>query len=285
LTYRDATQAALVGLVVNLALGLAKLIGGLVGHSFALLTDAVNSLGDVFTSAVVLFAFRVAQRPADEEHPYGHTRAEAIAGSNVALLVAVSALFVGWEAIRRLTVEHPLPPAWTLLIAGANIVIKESLYQYKIRVGRRTRSTALIANAWDHRGDAFSALSVLIGLTVVRVAGPRYIWADEVAALVVVAAIFWSAGALFYKSANELLDTQAEESVVRSIRQSAATVPGVRGVEKLWIRRSGLEYLADIHIEVDRQLTVDEGHRIGHVVKDQLLRCPDSSIDDLATAV
>jgi cation diffusion facilitator family transporter len=138
-------------------------------------------------------------------------------------------------------------------------------------VGRRTGSTALIANAWDHRGDAFSALAVLVGLAVVRVAGPRFIWADEVAALVVVVAILWSAGSLFYKSANELLDMQADETVIQSIRTSAATVPGVRGVEKLWVRRSGLEFLADIHIEVDRQLTVDEGHRIGHVVKDQLL--------------
>ena len=270
--YREASRAAVVGLVINLALGVVKLVGGFAGDSFALLTNAVNSLGDVFTSVVVLFAFRVAQRPADKEHPYGHTRAEAIAGSNVALLVGVSALLVGWEAIRRLTVEHPLPPTWTLWIAGANIVIKEALYQYKIRVGRRTGSAALIANAWDHRSDAFSALAVLVGLAVVRVAGPRFIWADEVASLVVVAAILCSAGSLFYKSSHELLDMQAEDAVVQSIRQSAAAVPGVRGVEKLWVRRSGLEFLADIHIEVDRQLTVDEGHRIGHVVKDKLLR-------------
>jgi cation diffusion facilitator family transporter len=269
--YRSASRAALIGIVMNLALGAVKLCCGLFGESFALLSDAVNSLGDVFASAVVLFAFRVAQQPADEEHPYGHTRAEAIAGSNVALLVAVFAVMVGWEAVRRFAVEHPLPPSWTLWIAGANVVIKDALYQYKVWMGQRTGSTAFLANAWDHRSDALCALAVLVGLAIVRIRGPRLSWADEAAALVVVFAILWSAGLLFYKSAGELLDMQADPAVVRSIRESAATIPGVRGVEKLWVRRSGLEFLADIHIEVDRELTVDEGHRISHVVKDQLL--------------
>ena len=269
--YRDATRAAAIGLVINLALGLTKLIGGLVGDSFALLSDAVNSLGDVFTSAVVLFAFRVAQRPADKEHPYGHTRAEAIAASNVALLVILSAMFVGWEAVRRIHVQHGVPPVWTLWIAGCNVVIKESLYQYKVRVGRRTGSTALIANAWDHRSDALCALAVLVGLSIVRWGGPRFISADEIAALVVVSAIVWSGTSLFRTSAHELMDVQAEESLVQSLRRAAASVAGVRGVEKLWVRKSGLEYLADIHIEVDSQLTVADGHRIGHVVKDRLL--------------
>ena len=269
--YRDATRAALVGLAINLALGMAKLIGGVFGNSFALVSDAVNSLGDVFTSAVVLLAFHVAQRPADKEHPYGHTRAEAIAASNVALLVILSAIFVGWEAAQRLLVQHDVPPVWTLWIAGSNVVIKESLYHYKARVGRRTGSLALIANAWDHRSDALSALAVLIGLGIVRWGGPRYISADEIAALVVVAAILWSAGSLFYKSAHELMDVQAEATLIERIRQSASSVAGVRGVEKLWVRKTGLEHLADIHIEVDSQLTVAEGHRIGHVVKGRLL--------------
>src|SRR2546423_3494889 len=139
--YQDATQAALLGLVVNLTLGLVKLIGGVIAGSFALLADAVNSLGDVFSSIVVLVALRVAQSPPDEEHPYGHSRAEAIAGSNVALLVILSALYVAYEAIRRLTSSHELPPGWTLWIAGANAVIKEAMYRYKMNVGRRTGSS------------------------------------------------------------------------------------------------------------------------------------------------
>lgn len=267
--YRDVTRAAWLGLAINLGLGAVKLAGGLVSGSFALVSDAVNSLGDAFSTVVVLFAFRVAQRPADAEHPYGHTRAEAIAASNVALLIMLSALAVGYEAIRRMGGSHGIPPAWTLWIAGSNVVIKEVLYRYKIRVGRRTGSSALIANAWDHRSDALCALAVLVGLAVVRVGGPM--WADEVAALVVVGAILWSGTELFRNSASELMDLQAEEGFVDRIRQAAKRVPEVRDVETLWVRKSGLEYFADIHIEVDPHLTVAEGHRIGHVVKDRLL--------------
>ena len=270
--YRDATRAALLGLVANLALGVVKLIGGIVGRSFALIADAVNSLGDTLTSIVVLFAMSVAQRPADKEHPYGHTRAEAIAASNVALVIMASAVFVGWEAIRHVPATDDLPAIWTLWIAGANVLVKESLYRYKVRVGKRTGSTAIIANAWDHRSDALCSLAVLIGLGVVRYAGPDYIWADKVAALIVVVAILSVGAKLFLKSASELMDLQADSELVQEIRRTAEDVKGVKAVEKLRVRKSGIEYLADIHIEVDAETTVEEGHRIGHCVKDRLLQ-------------
>ncbi|MCA9075858.1 MAG: cation transporter [Planctomycetaceae bacterium] len=269
--YKDATGAAVLGLVVNLLLGAIKLVGGIVGNSFALIADAVNSIGDVVTTVVVLFALRVAQRPADAEHPYGHTRAEGIAASNVALLVIMSALLVGWEAIQRLTEQHAIPPTWTLWIAGTNIIIKEGLYHYKMRVGRRTGSSSMIANAWDHRSDALCALAVLIGLGVIRLGGTRYLWADEVASLVVVAAIVWTGIGLFRSSASELMDVQADPDFVARIRTEALAVNGVEDVETLWVRKSGLEYFVDTHIEVDQHLTVAEGHRIGHQVKDRLL--------------
>lgn len=269
--YRDAARAALAGLVANAVLAALKLAGGLASGSFALVSDAVNSLGDVLTSLVVLVALRVAQRPADAEHPYGHTRAEAIAAVSVALLVGLSALAVGWEAVQRLGTAHGLPPSWTLLIAGGNVLIKEGLYQYKIRVARRTGSAALVANAWDHRSDALCSLAVLVGLAAVRCGGPAWIAADELAALVVVAAIVWSAGQLFRNAASELMDVQADGQLVASVRQAALEVPGVAGVEKLWLRKSGLEFFADLHLEVDPRLTVAAGHDIGHAVKARLL--------------
>lgn len=269
--YRQATTAALLGLVVNLALGVMKLTAGIIGGSFALISDAVNSLGDAVTSIVVLFALRVAQRPPDSEHPYGHTKAEAIAALSVALVVVMSALFIGWEALQRILIVHPIPPAWTLWLAAGNVIIKEGLYWYKLHVGRKTGSSAIIANAWDHRSDALCSLAVLVGLAVVRFAGPTYIWADEAAALVVAAAIVWTGLRLFRQSASELLDSQAGDEFVRQIRDSAAAVSDVLAVEKLWVRKSGLEYLVDIHIEVAADKTVEEGHRIGHAVKDRLL--------------
>jgi len=269
--YRDASRAAFLGLAVNLTLGIVKLVGGIVGASFALTTDAINSLGDSLTSVVVLFGLWVAQKPADEEHPYGHTRAEAVAGANVAMIIIVSALFMGWEALQRFTAAHSLPPVWTLWIAGGNVVVKEFLYRYKLNVGRRLGSVALIANAWDHRSDAFCSLAVLIGLAVVRWGGSSYVWADEAAALVVVAAILYSGTGLLRTCASELMDLQADKDLLDRIRKAAAAVDGVKEVEKLWVRKSGLEYLADIHIEVDGRMTVAEGHDIGHRVKDRLL--------------
>jgi cation diffusion facilitator family transporter len=269
--YREAMQAASLGLAVNGVLAAAKLVGGLIGDSFALLADAMNSLGDVVTSAVVLFALWFAQRPADDEHPYGHTRAEAIAASYVALLVLVSALWLGVEAFGRIATTHSAPPAWTLALAGANVAIKEVLYRYKLRVGRRLGSSALVANAWDHRSDAFCSLAVLVGLAAVRLGGPPWAWADEAAALVVVAAIAWSAIALLRSSAIELMDVQADDATLAEVRREALAVPDVRDVETLWLRKSGLEYLVDIHVQVDAEMTIADGHRIGHRVKDRLL--------------
>ena len=269
--YRTAARAAALGLFVNLALGVVKLLSGILGSSFALISDAVNSLGDSLSSVVVLAALWYAQRPADDEHPYGHTRAEAVAASNVALIVILSALVVGWEAATRLTTPHNVPPWWTLWIAGANVLIKEVLYRYKLGVGRRLRSAAIIANAWDHRSDALCSLAVLVSLGIVRWGGPAYGWADQAAALLVVAAILWSGIRLLRSSTSELLDPQADADLVMRIRREAAEVQDVRAVEKLWVRKTGLEYLADIHIQVDAALSVEEGHRIGHQVKDRLL--------------
>lgn len=271
--YREAVRATTLGLVINLMLGVAKLAGGLIGGSLAMISDAVNSLGDVFTSSTVLFAFWVAQRPADAEHPYGHTRAEAIAGSNVAVLVIVSALLVGWNVVWSF-LPNPsaaAPPLWTLAIAGINVLVKEALYHYKARLGRRLGSSALIANAWDHRSDALSASAVFIGLVLVRFGGPKLALADPLAALLVVGVILYSATGLLLSSAQELMDAQAAPELVDKVRAMADETPGVRRVDKLWVRKTGLEYLVDIHVQVDAEMTVDEGHQIGHQVKDRLL--------------
>lgn len=269
--YRSATRAALIGFLINLLLGIVKLIGGIVGNSFALISDSINSIGDTMNSTVSLWALWYAQQPADDEHPYGHTRVETIAGAYVSLLIMVSAAYVGWEAIARLSQESPRPPIWTLWIAAANVVIKESLFWYKRGVGKRTGSSAILATAWDHRTDAFCSLAVLVGLATVRYAGPGWGFADEIGALIVVAMILFTVGLILRQCTSELLDPQASESLVNRIRQMAREVPGVEDVEKLWVRKTGIEYLVDIHIEVNPTLTVEEGHRISHAVKDQIV--------------
>lgn len=269
--YHDARKAAWVGLVVNMVLAIVKLIAGLIGQSMALLADAVNSLADTVTTVVVLVAMHVARRPADEEHPYGHTRAEAIAGSSVAIIIAVVAVITIYKSFTHWHAQHILPPVWTLWIAGSNVLIKECLYHYKKRVGQRTGSSALIANAWDHRADAFCSLAVLIGLSIVLFSDGKYIHADELAAMIVGGAILFSAGELYFKGANELLDAQGDKQLLEDIRVTALNVSGVSDVEKLRVRKSGLEYFADIHVQVPPELSIAKAHSLGHAVKDELL--------------
>jgi cation diffusion facilitator family transporter len=270
--YRSASLTAAAGLVINLLLGTVKLVGGVIGHSFALISDAVNSIGDSLGSAIVLFALRVAQKPPDPDHPYGHTRAEAIAGLSVAWLIAFSAVLVGWEAVTHLFDQHSLPATWTLWIAAANVLLKELLYRINLHVGERLGSQSLVTNAWDHRSDALCSLAVVLGIGLVRWGGPQYIWADEAAALVVVSAILWNALRLLRNNAAELMDQQADDKTVDAIRQAASAVPGVHKIEKLRVRLSGMELFADMHLEVDPAITVEEGHRIGHDVKRKLIQ-------------
>lgn len=269
--YRSAKAAVWVGLAVNLVLALVKLVAGIVGHSIALIADAVNSLGDGMTSAVLLYALGVAQRPADREHPYGHSRAESIAALSVAVLIGASAVGIAIETLRSLGTTHPVPPVWTLWIAAANVIVKEAMYQYKRRVARGTGSRALVAGAWDHRSDALCSVAVLVGLAFVRYGGDRLFWADEAAAIVVGGLILLASLKLFRRNASQLMDQQAEDATIAAIRRVAEQTSGVVRVEKIRARRSGIEVFVDIHIEVVGTLTVMEGHEIGHDVKARLI--------------
>lgn len=269
--YREASHAAWLGLGINLALGIGKLIAGLVGKSFAMVCDAINSLGDAMTSLMVLYAFSVAQRPADEEHPYGHTRAETIAATSVALVMILMACYLIMEAGEELFEHLPSPHPIGILVAAVNIMIKEALFRYKYYIGKKSGSMSLIANAWDHRSDALCSLAVLLGLTACWLGGPHWSIADPLAGIVVSLGIIWSGIQLFRAGAAEMMDPQAPADFVREIREIALQIPGVMEVEKLYVRKTGLEYFVDMHLEVDGKLSVDEGHRIGHQVKSRLL--------------
>jgi cation diffusion facilitator family transporter len=268
--YRRGRRAALGGVLASLALGLLKLAGGYFGHSIALVSDAVHSLGDALTSAAVYGSLLWAQRPADREHPYGHSRVEAAVGSNVALLILLSALGIAWQAVGTWAEPSPPPEWYTLVIAAVGVGVKEALYHYNSAAARRTGSTAVKASAWDHRLDALGSLAVLAGLAVAFWGGVHA--ADHVAALAVAAVMLWAGGRLFWGSLQELMDRQAEPEMLDEVRSEARAVEGVRGVEKLLVRKTGMEYLVDIHVEVDPDLSVRDGHAVAHAVKDRLLK-------------
>ena len=269
--YRQARRAAVWGVALSLALGIAKLAGGWLGHSIALTSDAIHSFGDALTAAAVWGSLLWAQRPADREHPYGHTRAEAVAGSNVALLLVLSGLGIAWEALAAWGEPSLAPEPYTLAIAAVSMVLKEGLYRYESRVAHATGSGAVRAAAWDHRLDALGSAAVLVGLSLSYWGGPAWHAADRAAALAVALVVFWAGGNLLWGSVQELMDRQAEPEILDEVRREASSVSGVLGVEKLLVRKSGLEYLADIHVEVDPESSVRDGHAVGHAVKDRLM--------------
>jgi cation diffusion facilitator family transporter len=271
--YRQGRRAASWGLAVSLLLAVAKLAGGWFGHSVALLVDAIHSFGDALLSGVVWAALHWSQQPPDREHPYGHTRAEAVAALSISLLLALSSLAAGWQSLQALLAPWPqTPAALTLAVAAGSFALNEALYQYNSRVAQGTGSRALQATAWDQRLDALTSLVILAALLLDRWGGPSWRAADPLAGLAVSAVILAVGCRLFRSTVDELMDAQAEPRVVELVRREALGVAGVRGVEKLLVRKTGIEFLVDIHLEVDPEATVRAGHAVGHAVKDHLMR-------------
>lgn len=269
--YDLSRRAAMWGLAVTLSLGLLKLVGGWAGQSLALLSDAVHSLGDAIASASILLALRYAQQPADNEHPYGHTRVEAVAASSVAILLCLSGMWILLRTLGTWGEVSPSPKWFTIPIALTSVVLNEGLARYSLFVAKQTGSASVKASAWDQRLDAFGSGLVLLGLTVEVIGGPDWHWVDHVAALGVALIILSAAGNLFWSSMQELIDRQADPELLDRIRAIASGVKGVVALEKLLVRKSGLEYLVDLHLEVDPKITVLEGHAIGHAVKGALM--------------
>ncbi len=269
--YRQARQAATWGIVVSLSLGLVKLLGGIFGSSLALVSDAAHSLIDATISTALVGALVFAQRPADREHPYGHARFEAVAGAGVALMLILLALGIAREAI--LSLNHPwvAPKAFTLVIALGGSLLQECLFRYARRVAERTRSTALMATAWDYRLDSLGGIAVVAGVALSRWGGPAWAWSDQAAALFVAGAVLWVGGHLLWSNVQDLMDRQADPAIIEQVAHLAGSVAGVLGVETLRVRKVGLEYLADIHIEVDPERSVRDGHSIAHAVKDRII--------------
>jgi cation diffusion facilitator family transporter len=276
--YREVRRVTLIGSLIDLLLGVAKILVGVAAQSQALIADGVHSLSDLGTDFMVLFAARQSHREADEEHPYGHGRIETV--TTVALGVALTAVAVGigWDAGRRLLEpELLLHPGWpALVVALLSVVAKEAIYHYTVRAGRRLRSNMLIANAWHSRSDAISSIVVVIGVAGVMAGWP---YLDALAAVTValmIAKIGWD---LLWKSIKELIDTSLETEQVENIGQEILDVDGVRAMHMLRTRRSGSDALVDVHIQVDPALSVSEGHQIGETVRTRLLARDDEVTD------
>lgn len=268
-------RVSMIGGAINGALAVVKLVAGIAGHSFALVADAVESLGDIFSSALVWGGLTIASRPADDNHPYGHGKAEPLAALAVAALLIGAAGGIAIQAVYRMRGPRETPAPFTLIVLVAVVVIKETLYRYELRTARRIHSTAVVADAWHHRSDAVTSAAAAIGITVALVGGEGYQTADGWAALVA-CVVICANGVRCAKSAiQELMDTAPGTQAVDRIRGVALEVDGAAGIEKVLVRKMGPCLLVDLHLEVDPTLTVRTAHAIAHDVKALVMkRCP-----------
>ncbi len=272
--YREASHATLVGAGVMLVLGVAKVAVGWWGRSAALVADGLHTLSDLASSLAVWVGLMVARKPPDRAHPYGHGRAEGVAARLVAVALFAVVVGIAWGAVRELRQPPHLhrPPHWLVLVAAAaSVLVKELLYRYKQRVSRTTGSQAVLADAWHHRSDALSSIPVFVGAGGAILAGGRWVLLDPLAALVVAGFIAYVAVGVLRQTLPELLDAGLDEDAADRLRDVARSASGVRDVEAVRGRRSGLGLLVELHVEVDPQMSVEEGHDVARRVRDTLL--------------
>ena len=277
---QTGARVALLGFVVNVVLASAKIVAGLVGHAYVLIADGIESALDVGGSIVIWGGLTVAARPPDKTHPYGHGKAEPIAAIVVALGVLAAALAIAIQSVREILRPHHAPAPWTLAVLVVAVVVKETLFRYVIRFGHKTESTAVKTDAWHHRIDAMTSTAAFIGISVALIGGEAWQSADDWAALVACALIGWNGYRLARPAFFEIMDTAPHGKFIRSVSRTAKSVPGVIEVEKCRARKMGLDFYVDLHVGVDGNMSVHEGHEIAHRVK-RAIRKSDSRVADV----
>jgi len=263
-------RATFTGMAVNVVLSGTKLAAGIVGHSHALIADAVESFADIFSSLIVWRGVVVAAAPADEDHPYGHGKAEPIASAIVATILLGAALWIALKAFGEIMKPHQSPAPFTLIVLVVVVTVKESLFRFVSREGKAVDSSAVRTDAWHHRSDAITSVAAGIGISVSLIGGKGFEAADDVAAIAAAGVIAWNGWHLLRPALNELMDAAPSREIIDQIRQIARDTPGVDGVEKCIVRKVGYQYFADMHVEVDPQMTVLRSHHIAHEVKDKI---------------
>jgi cation diffusion facilitator family transporter len=268
---RRSIRWAQAGLVINALLVLVKLIAGIVGHANALVADAVESSADIFSSLIVWMGLSIAARPADEDHPYGHGKAEPLAAAVVSLMLLGAAVGISILAIREIRTPHHLPAPFTLFVAAGVIVVKEILYRRVSRVGKDVGSTAVTADAWHHRADAVSSLAAFIGISIALIGGRGWEAADDWAALVAAILVAVNGVRTLRPAISGLMDEAPDTTVKVRAMEAACSVDGVRKVENLKLRRSGLGFYVDLHVQADPVITLEDAHEIAAKVKYAIL--------------
>lgn len=267
---QTAIKATYFSIAGNTCLAVIKGLAGIFGNSYALIADAIESTTDIFSSLLVLFGIKYSNKPADENHPYGHGRAEPLVTFLVVGFLITSATVIAYESIINIRTSHELPKSWTLLVLGAIIIWKEYSFRIVMKRSKETNSSSLKADAWHHRSDAITSIAAFIGISIALVLGKGYETADDWAALFAAAFILYNSYLIFRPALGEIMDEHLYDDLIEDIRRVSHQVDGIIDTEKCFIRKSGMRYHVDLHARVDANITVKEGHDLAHLLKDTL---------------
>lgn len=266
-----AIKSAYFGIIVNSLLAFVKIFTGMLGNSYALIADGIESTTDIFASILVLVGIKYSTKPPDKNHPYGHGRAEPLFTFIVVGFLLVSATVIAFQSIVNIQTPHEIPAKFTLYILGGIIILKEISYRIVNRKSEETKSSVLKAEAWHHRSDAMTSVFAFVGITIAIYFGKGFEIADDIAALIASGFIVFNAYKIFRPALGEIMDEHLHHDMEEDIRQIGKSVVGVRDVEKCFIRKTGMTYQVDVHVVVKGDITVALGHHIGHQLKKELM--------------
>jgi cation diffusion facilitator family transporter len=281
---QTGARVALLGLFINVLVASAKITAGIFGNAYVLIADGIESALDIAGSVIIWGGLKVAARPPDATHPYGHGKAEPIAAVLVAIGVLAAALGIAIQSVRELFRPHHGPASFTLVVLIVVVVVKEVLYRYVIRLGRDVESTALQTDAWHHRTDALTSIAAFIGISLALIGGKAWQGADDWAAIFACGLIGANGYRLLKPALYEIMDTAPRGEIIDRVRTAAAAVSGVMEIDKCFARKMGLSFYVDLHVKVNGNISVREGHDIAHQVK-RAIQETDSRIADVLVHV
>ena len=262
-----AIRTAQTGLLINAVLASIKLVAGIVGNAYVLIADAVESTADIFSSLIVWSGLRIAIRDPDNAYPFGYGKAEPLAAAVVALLLLAAAAGISVEAVREIRIPHHTPAPFTLFVLVGVIAVKEVLFRRVLAVSEEVSSTAVKADAWHHRSDAITSVAAFIGISVALIGGPGWEQADDWAALLAALVIAVNAIRLMTPAIHDLMDRSPATALLDEIAAAASGTTDVRAIEKLKVRKVGLSYYVDLHVQADPTLSLHQAHILSGRVK------------------
>lgn len=267
---KESQRASFFSIISNTLLALIKWSVGIVGNSYAMIADAIESTADIFSSVLVYFGNKYSYKPADKSHPYGHGRMEVVVTFAVVGFLIASSVIIAVQSVQNILEPHESPKSFTLYVLAAIIIWKEISYQWVVYKAKKLNSTSLLADAWHHRSDAITSIAAFIGISIAIYMGPGYESADDWAALFAACFLFYNSLKILKPALEEVLDKQTNTELEQKIREVSCQVPGVLCIDKCYTRKSGVFYFVDIHVVVEADMSVAKGHAIGHQVKETL---------------